>query len=63
MGRGAPETIQCLAGRLGHNDGGGELFNLKQSETLLAAVCLTFQETVEGNANRSVVGKPENFLE
>ena len=36
--------------------------NLKQRQKLLATVCLTFQETVEGNSHRSAVGKPENFV-
>ena len=29
--------------------------NLRQGEKLLAAICMVFQETVEGNANRSTV--------
>ena len=29
--------------------------NLKQREELLAAICMTFQETVGGNSNRSTV--------
>ena len=36
--------------------------NLKQRENLLAAICLTFQEIVEGYEERSTVGKPEDFL-
>ena len=36
-------------------------FNLKQREKLLAAICMTFQETVEGNPQRSTVGCPDDF--
>ena len=36
--------------------------NLKQREQLLAAICMTFQETVEGNPQRSTVGCPEIFV-
>ena len=32
-----------------------------QREKLLAAICMTFQETVEGNPQRSTVGCPEDF--
>ena len=35
--------------------------NLKQREKLLAAICMTFQETVEGNPQRSTVGCPDDF--
>ena len=34
--------------------------NLKQREKLLASICLTFQEMVEGDVERSTVGKPES---
>ena len=35
--------------------------NLKQREKLLAAICMTFQETAESNPQRSTVGCPEDF--
>ena len=35
---------------------------LKQREKLLTAICMTFQETVEGNSNRSTVGRPQDFV-
>ena len=35
--------------------------NLRQREKLLAAICMVFQESVEGNANRSTVNAPEDF--
>ena len=38
-------------------------FNLKQREKLLAAICMTFQETVEGNSHRSTVGCPQDFVD
>ena len=37
--------------------------NLRQREKLLAAVCLNFQETMEGNSSRSTVGRPEDGLD
>ena len=37
--------------------------NLKQREKLLAAVCLTFQETVEGNSGRIAVACPQDFVD
>ena len=50
-------------------DGGGKLCGmalpqstqLNQREKLLAAMCMTFQETVEGNPQRSTVGCPKDF--
>ena len=38
-----------------------KVFNLKQREKLLAAICKTFQETVQGNPQRSTVGRPDDF--
>ena len=40
-----------------------ESLNLKQREELLAAVCLTFQEMVEGNSERSTVARPQDFVD
>ena len=38
-------------------------FNLKQRERLVAAICMTSQETVEGNTHRSTVGCPQDFVD
>ena len=35
--------------------------SLKQREKLLAAICMTLQETVEGNPQRGTVGCPDDF--
>ena len=35
--------------------------NLRQREKLLAAICIVFQETVEGNPGRSTVNTPDDF--
>ena len=37
--------------------------NLRQREKLLAAICLTFKEVVEGTSERSTVGRPQDFVD
>ena len=37
--------------------------NLKQRGKLLAAIFMTFQETVEGNSNRSTSGRRQDFVD
>ena len=36
--------------------------NLRQREKLLAAICLTFKEVVEGTSECSTVGRPQDFV-
>ena len=42
------------------------VFEIAQSEAageVLAAVCLRFQEVVEGTSERSTVGRPQDFID
>ena len=38
-------------------------FNLKQWEKLLAAIRMTFRESIEGNSHHSTVGCPQDFID